>query len=140
ALWGETRYYDGTVRTYTGYLKNGFVLLSYRSTKDGYGNLFLGPNSGNGTEYIGHGQINSCPGHGFQVVKDCNMVIILAKDKSIEAVENEGIKRYKDFLQQACRDVKFEDINIATNNANIAPKACPPDKQPKPLEPLVKNN
>ncbi len=126
AIRGDHVYPDGTTRNYSGFLKNGFVVLAYRSDGNGYGTYFLTSNSGDQPEYVGHRQVNSCPGQGFQVVKDCNTVMISAKAKDRQRIEDEGLKKYKEFLTQECRDVKFMDIPPT--------RACPADKQ-QPLSP-----
>jgi hypothetical protein len=132
ALWGDRHYSDGVIRNYSGFLKNGFIVLSYRSTENGYGEYFLAANSPNQTEYIGHALVNSCPGKGVQVVKDCNIVILSAKGKDIPSVENEGLRKHREFLRQACRDVRFQDMQLVTN------KVCPAEKQ-APLASLTED-
>jgi hypothetical protein len=128
AIWGDRVYNNGTVRNYSGFLKNGFIVLAYRSDGNGYGTYFLASNSGDQREYVGHRQVNTCPGQGFQVVKDCNTVMISAQGKDVHQIEDEGLKKYKEFLTQECREVKFLDVQST--------RACPADKQ-QPLSPLT---
>jgi hypothetical protein len=123
AIWGEHNYDDGTIRNYSGYLKNGFIVLAYRSNANGYGEYFLAANSGDLSEYVGHGQINSCPGRGIQVVKNCNMVLLLAKNKDVHKIEDEGLQKYRSFLTQECQEVRFDNTQFDTN------RPCPANKQ-----------
>jgi hypothetical protein len=127
AVRGDHVFNSGTKRNYSGFLKNGFLVLAYRSDGNGYGTYFLASNSGDQAEYVGHRQVNTCPGQGFQVVKDCNTVLISAQGKDRQHIEDEGLKKFKEFLAQECREVRFLDVQPT--------KACPADKQ-QPLSPL----
>jgi hypothetical protein len=123
AIWGDHHYTDGTTRNYSGYLKNGFIVLAYRSDVNGYGEYFLAANSGDLTEFVGHEEVNSCPGQGIQVVKHCNVVMLSAKGRDAQTVENEGLKKFKPFLSQECQDVKFQNTEFDTT------RPCPASKQ-----------
>ena len=123
AIWGDYHYGNGTIRNYSGFLKNGFIMLAYRSDANGYGEYFLAANSGDLREFVGHGQVNTCPGQGVQVVKDCNIVLLSAKERDIQKVENEGLQKFGAFLTQQCKEVKFQNTDFNTS------KPCPADKQ-----------
>jgi hypothetical protein len=62
--------------TYSGYLKQGYVVLAYRSagaTGLGFGTYFLEDPTGNGREYVGYVEGNYCP---ERKVFRCNTVMV----------------------------------------------------------------
>ncbi len=124
-IWGdrwfrkENRHY-----TYSGYLKNGHIILAYRTAEsdgNGYGAYFLMDVSNDGTEYVGHAQVNTCTPEG-QVVKDCNMVLV--KGYAGSKAEEDALAKYKELLGQECAQVKFFDER--TNpEISVPPRLCP---------------
>jgi hypothetical protein len=124
-IWGDRWFEDvGRHFSYSGYLKNGHLILAYRTAEsegNGYGAYFLMDVSNSGTEYAGHAQISTCTPQG-QIVRDCNMVFV--KGSSGSKAEDEATKKYKDLLLQECKQVKFFDVEL-NPEIKVPPRVCP---------------
>jgi hypothetical protein len=103
---------------------------------NGYGAYFLMDVSNDGTEYVGHAQINTCT-PGGQFVKDCNMVLV--KGHAGSKAEEDALAKYKGFLGRECTQVKFFDQRI-NPEISVPTRACPADKMLEPLVPLTVEN
>jgi hypothetical protein len=64
---------------YSGYFKEGHLILSYRSTQDyriGFGVYFLKLVNAQGTEYRGQWEGNDCPGDGDPRILRCPAILV----------------------------------------------------------------
>ena len=89
---------------YSGYLKNGYVVLSYRSadaTGIGFGTFFVVDPTGDAREYVGYYEGNVCP---QRQVYRCNMVLLRGNQDGPEA--KAALSTHAEFLDRRCAPVE----------------------------------
>lgn len=100
--------------TYSGYLKNGYVVLAYHSVDPnglGFGTYFLGDPTGNAREYVGYVEGNYCP---ERRVFHCNAVLVKG---NIGSPEERGARSsHADILKSKC--------TLVSSFAETSPAAC----------------